>query len=403
MRVGTPGFVPARLIEARAARRIPSQKALATLISVSPGSVSKWESGTHAPDAEALTQLADQLKVRREYFLRPVHSSDRPLFYRTLSSTLTRDLNYQEAQMQWLQEITTVINHYVNLPAIDIPDVLNGSSYKQLRDEDIERIALDLRRHWKLGEGPCLDMVPLLERIGCVVGSIEMGTSKLDGLCSWSRAEKRPFILLSTDKMSFARRQMDAAHELGHAVLHGAVTEEELKKDLSSIETQAFRFASAFLMPSTTYPHEVKNPSLATFQALKARWRVSIKAQIKRMSDLETIGTEYAGSLYKLYNAKGWSKAEPLDDAWPMSQPQHLRDALNLIVDSGTRTKADLLSVEFTMQAGDIENLAALAPGWFATRQGVVIQLKSELERVGGVPVSTQSSGGVVVSFPKKS
>ena len=45
MRVGTPGFVPDRLVEARSARRISSQKALASLISVTPGSVSKWESG----------------------------------------------------------------------------------------------------------------------------------------------------------------------------------------------------------------------------------------------------------------------------------------------------------------------------------------------------------------------
>jgi hypothetical protein len=30
---------------------------------------------------------------------------------------------------------------------------------------------------------------------------------------------------------------------------------------------------------------------------------------------------------------------------------------MNLIADSGVRTKADLLAVEFTMSAGDVENL----------------------------------------------
>lgn len=402
MRVGTPGFVPARLVEARAARRILSQKALATLMSVTAGTVSKWENGTHAPEDEALKSLADQLRMRREYFLRPVSTSDRPMFYRALTSTLARDLNYQEAQMHWLQEISSVIAHYVDLPMIDIPDVLNGGSYKQLRDEDIERIALELRRHWKMGEGPCLDLVPHLEKIGCVVGSIEMETSKLDGLCSWSHGENRPFILLATDKMSYSRRQMDAAHELAHAVLHASVTEADLKRDLKEIETQAFRLASAFLMPSTTYPHEVKSPSLASFQTLKARWRVSIKAQIKRLSDLGMISSDHAQSLYRLYNAKGWHKGEPFDDAWPLTEPSLLKDALNLIVDSGVRTRSDLLSVEFTMQAGDIENLAALPPGWFAARPGVVVQLKPELERSGGVSTSPHLSSGVVVSFPKK-
>jgi Zn-dependent peptidase ImmA (M78 family)/transcriptional regulator with XRE-family HTH domain len=398
MRVGTPGFVPERLIEARSARRIPSQKALASLISVTPGSVSKWESGTHAPDTETLTLLAEQLRVRREFFLRPVYKSAHPFFARSLTSTLERDRNYQESQMLWLQEVSSIVGHYVDFPQLDIPHVLNGTTYKQLRDEDIERIALDLRRHWNIGDGPCTDVVALLSKIGCVVGSIEIGTAKLDGLCGWSEIEKRPHILLSTDKMSFPRRQMDAAHELGHAILHANVTKEEAKRDHQEIETQAFRFASAFLMPSTTYPYEVRNPSLASLVALKSRWRVSVKAQIKRLSDLELIPSEHATSLYKLYSAKGWSREEPLDHEWPLSEPTILRDALNLIVDSGSRTKADLLSVEFTMQAGDIENITSLPAGWFSDKTGLVLQLKQRPQR----EISNDTDMGVVISFPSR-
>jgi Zn-dependent peptidase ImmA (M78 family)/transcriptional regulator with XRE-family HTH domain len=394
MRVGTPGFIPGRLIEARFARRLSSQKALASLISVTPGSVSKWEGGTHAPDADALTVIANKLQVRREFFLRPVFDSDRPLFYRTLSSTLVRDLNYQEAQMRWLQEIASTVGHYVDFPVVDIPDVLGGSNYKQLRDEDIERIALDLRKHWSLGEGPCTDVVGLLQRVGCIVGSIEIGTAKLDGLCSWSRGDNRPHILLSTDKMSFPRRQMDAAHELGHAVLHRAVTKGEFETDLKEIETQAFRFASAFLMPSTTYPYEVRNPSLASLLSLKERWRVSVKAQIWRLSQLDLIPDDYKTTLYKLHSAKGWNRGEPLDANWPISSPRLLHDALNLIVESGVRSKSDLLAVEFTMQAGDIENIASLPAGWFS-KGGEVVRLKLKGEK------RNDGHSADIIPFPK--
>jgi Zn-dependent peptidase ImmA (M78 family) len=230
---------------------------------------------------------------------------------------------------------------------------LDGANYRQLRDEDIERIALDLRRHWKIGEGPCTDVVAFLERIGVVVAAIEMGTSKLDGVCSWSISD-RPHILLATDKMAFPRRQMDAAHELSHAILHMNVTEAELKKDLKTIETQAFRLASAFLLPSTSYPYEVRRPSLATLLSLKERWRVSVKAQIKRLSDLEIIPDDHAIQLYKLYSAKGWTREEPLDREWVVTEPRMMVDALNVIVESGVRTKSDLLAVEFTMSAGDV-------------------------------------------------
>lgn len=398
MRVGTPGFVPGRLTEARAVRRIPSMSALARAMSLNPSTVSRWEDGSSAPDMDVLIRLADHFKVRPEYFLRPVHDDGRPVFLRSLSTTLVRDLDYQRAQMCWLQEISSVVEHYVDLPTVDIPDVLAGASYRQLRDEDLERIALDLRRHWRLGEGPCADMVGLMERVGFVVGAIEMGTAKLDGLCSWSPGDRRPHILLATDKMSFARRQMDAAHEMAHGILHQHVTTDEFKRDIKFIEAQAFRLASAFLLPSTTYPIEVRSPSLAALLGVKERWRVSIKAQIKRLSDLEVIPPEFATHLYKLYSAKGWSREEPLDRQWKPVEPRVLADALHLIVDEGVRTKADLLALEFTVSAGDIENLTSLPNGWFSRERADVVRLKTSDDSNLPLP----EAGASVLLFPSK-
>lgn len=70
---------------------------------------------------------------------------------------------------------------------------------QEIRDEDIERIASDLRTQWSSTMAPCIDMLPLLERIGCIVDSTEIGTSKLDGLCSWAQDSDRPHVLLSRE------------------------------------------------------------------------------------------------------------------------------------------------------------------------------------------------------------
>ena len=378
MRTGVKGFVPERLKEIRWARRIPSMTALARLLSINSSTVSRWEDGSNAPDASTLRELASKLNVRQEYFLRPILSDERPMFLRSLASTHTRDLDYQRSQMRWLQEISNVVEHYVDLPPVDIPDVLNGASYHQLRDEDIEKIALDLRKYWGLGDGPCTDVVGLMERVGFVVGSIEMGTGKLDGLCAWSPIDKRPHVLLANDKMSFFRRQMDAAHEMAHGILHRDVPRDEFKKNLKFIETQAFRLASAFLLPSTTYPMEARLASLASLSTLKERWHVSIKAQIKRLQDLEVIPAEAATHLYKMYSSKGWSRGEPLDNQWPPIEPRALSDALHLIVDEGVRSKADLLGVEFTVPAGDVENLTGLPNGWFLAEKADIVSLKTD-------------------------
>jgi Zn-dependent peptidase ImmA (M78 family)/transcriptional regulator with XRE-family HTH domain len=397
MRTGTPGFIPARLTELREARRIATKSALARRLGVSPTSVSRWEDedAGQSPDPTTLIRLAGELQVRPEFFLREPFVSNRPTFLRSLSSTLVRDLNYQKAQMQWLQEISFVLGHYVDLPPLDIPDVLGGATYTDLRDDDIEAIALRLRGHWNLGEGPSGDMVALMERIGIVVSTIPMNTTKLDGLCSWSPSDGRPHVLLATDKMSFPRRQMDAAHELAHAVLHQNVPEEEFQANLRMIEQQAFRLGSAFLMPSTTYPHEVRHPSLAMFTTLKERWRVSIKAQIKRLSDLDIIPEDYARQLYKLYSAKGWSKGEPLDQHWPLTAPKALRDGLNLIVDNGVRGREDLLATEFTISASDLEALCGLPKGWFEREAAEVVSLKA-----AEGPRSERSASGEIIPFP---
>lgn len=400
MRIGTLGFIPARLTEIRHARRIPSRAALARRLESSASSVSRWEDegSDQTPDPAMLIRMANELHVRPEYFLRDTYESDRPTFLRSLSSTLVRDLAYQKAQMQWLHEASYIISHYVDLPEVDIPDVLSGGDYTQLRDEDIEQIALDLRRHWNLGEGPSGDMVALMERIGIVVATIPMNTTKLDGLCSWSPIDARPHVLLATDKMSFPRRQMDAAHELAHAVLHRAVPTEEFEANLRVIERQAFRLGSAFLMPSTSYPHEVRRCSLAVLASLKERWRVSIKAQLKRLSDLDIIPEELSRQLYKLYSAKGWSKGEPLDQHWPIQQPRALCDSLNLIVDNGVRSKADLLATEFTISATDVELLCGLPSGWFDRDAAEVVTLKH-----GRLNSEILSHGeGQIIAFPDR-
>jgi Zn-dependent peptidase ImmA (M78 family)/transcriptional regulator with XRE-family HTH domain len=400
MRTGTPGFISARLSEARNARRVPSMSALARRLDVSVTTVSRWEdeASGQTPDYHTLIRLAGELGVRPEFFLRPTFESEKPTFLRSLASTLVRDLNFQQSQMQWLQELSFLLGHYVDLPEIDIPDVLSGTSYTQLRDEDIEEIALQLRAHWSLGEGPCGDVVSLMERIGIVVATIPMNTTKLDGLCSWSPIDGRPHVLLATDKMSFPRRQMDAAHELAHAVLHHSVSDEEFKINLRVIEQQAFRLASALLMPSTTYPKEVRHPSLAMLTSLKERWRVSIKAQIKRLSDLSVIPQEFSLQLYKLYSAKGWSKGEPLDQHWPLNPPRALRDSLTLIVDNGVRSKMDLLSTEFTISSSDVEQLCGLPSGWFDQDSAEVVSLKMREHNSEQIAFGSAK----IIAFPEK-
>ncbi len=392
MREGTERFIATRLREARDARGIPTLTSLASIVGVDTSAVSRWEAGATVPAAEKVLEIARALNVRPSYFFRPhFNHGDAPVFLRSLASARKRDLARQRARLRWLQEVAQVIQHYVSLPPLDLPAAVAELDHRQLRDEDIEGIAADLRSHWRLGNQPIGDVVEVVERAGFVVGRDEMGTTALDGLCNWSALDGRPYLLLADDKMSFFRRQMDAAHEMAHAVLHRHVNEAQLRQDFDLIEAQAFRLASAFLMPADSFALAARSPTLSGLLILKDRWRVSVKAMIRRCRDLDLIVSDEAVQLYKYYSAKGWNREEPMDRAVPVSQPRLLAKALTMVVDTRTRSKADLLASDFTIPGRDVATLIGLDPDWFTT--GELVQLARAEARQ---PVGAASLGEVV-------
>ena len=392
-----PRFQGGRLIEARIARNIHAASALAGLVGVKPSSVSRWEDGSVQPTPEMVSALERALNVRAAYFFRPLaQHAEAPVFLRSLASARKRDLAYQRARLAWLQDVAAVVTHYVELPALDLPDLLGGVSFKSLRDEDIEEIAVGLRRHWGLGAAPVPNVVDVIERAGFIVGTSQFDTDTLDGMCQWSARDGRPYILLATDKASASRRQMDAAHEMAHAVLHRAVTPDELRDDFALIERQAFRLASAFLMPAEGLALHCR-PSMTLRSLLPVRdtWHVSVKAMLRRFQDLGLLPPDEAVQFYKYYSALGWRRGEPGDAESAPAEPTYLFQAVQLLVDSGRRSKAELLNRDFAVPALDIEALLSMPDGWFSREAADVVRLQL---RPAKAP-SPASDGGQVVAF----
>ncbi len=58
------------------------------------------------------------------------------------------------------------------------------------------------------------------ENAGIVCGRCSFGAPSIDGVSHWSYADDRPHVLISSDKRTAVRSRFDAAHELGHLVLH---------------------------------------------------------------------------------------------------------------------------------------------------------------------------------------
>ena len=373
MRSGTPGFQAERLVEARDSRGL-TQVALADLINRTSSSISRWEAGDQSPEPEALEALAKAMNLPVSFFLRvqPEHGPA-PMFFRSMASTTQSVRKRSQARLRWAQDISLNLQEWVDLPEPNVPR-LNAEDHREIRDEDIERIANECRSQWNLGKGPISDVILVLENAGVIVVKEEVGTASMDGVSNWSAADGRPYTLIARDKATCVRSRMDAAHELGHLVLHRNLGRRALNStsDFKEIERQAFYFAGAFLMPAEGFASEVWSPSLNTFIALKERWKVSVGAMMMRCANLGITSEEYERRLWKHYSARGWRKNEPLDDVLTSEEPRLLARSVRLLIEEGVRSKNDLI-VDFRLHGSDVESLCGLPRGFMTGEKADVV------------------------------
>lgn len=405
MRVGISGFQPERLTQMREARGL-SKINLGRLVERSPSTITKWENGNHSPDAEVLYELSKILNCPVTWFTKPYVSQvsqeeKKPVFFRTLSATAKDLCKASEIYMEWFQELSSHFQEYVDYPDVNVPH-LYVDDYRAIDNEIIIKMAYECRKLWGLGIAPIDDILLVMENAGIVCARFEQGSSMMDGYSQWNEAEERPYVILASDKDNYFRSRFDAAHELGHIVLHRYINKLD-SVCFKPIEEQAHTFASHFIFPEESFSVELPSyPTLENFVALKNRWGISAQAMVVRAKNSELISQVEYQRLYKSISARGWKKGEPLDDLRKPETVRLLSRCLNLLLDSGMFTKKGLLEM-LNFPKGDIEDLCSVPKG-FLSESSILdfkakVQLKNSLERSGDIKLSQQN---VVSLFGKK-
>lgn len=389
MRVGVTGFVPMRLTQAREFASL-TRLELSARLKKSSSSVSRWEKGESAPEAEALEAMSLILGFPLSWFTKPlIERKSAPVFYRTLAST-TKDLRSRAGlKMEWLQEIFEYFSTWLDWPAVDLPDI-QVSDHRELRRSDIAQAAMDCRTRWGLGLAPIPDLALAVESAGVICARIVQGNIKMDGLSQWNESG-RPFILLSNDKCNYYRSRFDLAHELGHVVLHRNIKTFEASH-LKDIEGQANYFASCLLLPEEMISVELQRyPSLESILALKKRWNVSVAAIIYRAAQMRLISEEEVLRLRKNYSARGWNKCEPFDGEHLLESVRLMPRAVKAVMDSKIKSAEQIIR-DLVISRKYIEQLCGLADGYLA----------SPLVGAEVVPKLKAMPGSTVVEFKRR-
>ncbi|MGH3400906.1 MAG: helix-turn-helix domain-containing protein [Streptosporangiaceae bacterium] len=368
MRVGTPGFSGSRLREAREARGV-SVISLSERTGVSAQAIYQYENDRRSPSSDVLEKIASAVDLPTAFFLLPQRpETSTPIFYRSMSSATKAARNRAEGRFRWLQDIVRYLTDFVALPEANFPRLDLPDDPIRISNDEIEQAAEEARRYWRMGDGPIANMVLLLENQGAIIARDRLEAASLDGLSQYVAGDERPYVVIGIDKGSPARWRFDAAHELGHMLLHANVRREELDRPEmhKQIERQAHHFARAFLLPLASFGDDLFGVNLDAFRALKPKWNVSIQAMIFRAKDAGFLSEDTERKLRISISRRKWTITEPYDETTEIEEPRLLRRSFELILNEGEQTAADIAS-RIGLLPSDIEVLSALPHGYLAT------------------------------------
>lgn len=301
-------ITPSRLTFARKRRGITIKK-LSEMIGVTTKTLSSYENGKSSPASHTVALLSSVLNFPEKFFfmeeIEPIKQES--VSFRSLArmSATVRDASLHASHIA--TEFTFLINKRFETPKVMLPK-LTGYSPEAAADV--------VRNEWTLGELPINSMIHLLESKGVMVFSLAEDSFDMDAYSFWMN--DIPFIFLN-NKKSVEHSRFDAAHELGHLLLHHHAIPEYDTSRGKEAESEAHKFASAFLMPQkSVIAYSVRYPSLSAIISLKSIWRVSAAALVRRLRDLDLLTEWQYRNLTIQLSRHGYLKKEPE----PMLKPE---------------------------------------------------------------------------------
>jgi Zn-dependent peptidase ImmA (M78 family)/DNA-binding XRE family transcriptional regulator len=319
---------------------------LAREVDVTPAAIGQFESGVSKPSATTLAQLAMILGFPVEFFGFTGEHHPRPTidgtFFRSLRSARQTERQKAVAHAALVWEVVRRLEDLVELPALNLPSDLHVTAKTPL--EEIEDVAEQVRKRWDLAEGPVPHVVRHIELHGVVVTRCLVGSERVDAFSA--PFPQRPIIVLGNDKGQFDRSRLDAAHEVGHLIMHP-----DPQPGDRTLENQANRFAAAFLLPRSAILDQLPRGRVNWMHmvTLKREWGVSVQALLYRARTLGTLDDVSYENAMKTMSRRGWRKNEP-GYLGPPEQPTLLTKALEALAATGF-TLADLSGLTHLSEA----------------------------------------------------
>lgn len=351
---------------------------LAELLGVSKQAISQYETSNVTPDFDKMRIITNKLNFPSSYFFQEdsFDVNTRTTYFRALLSANKNARLQQVVKIKHLAMIYEILNNYLEFPPLNLPDVSEFSNQDEI---NYELIAQKVREYWDIGSKPIEDFPYLLEKNGIIVATYPVSQDNIDAYSQKINVEGNDkfIIVLSDDKNSAVRSNFDAAHELGHILLHdwNLDLEELPREDFKKQEKQANNFAAAFLLPKEAFLKDVSlyPKDLKYYIELKRKWKVSISAMLIRANKLGVINDNQYQYLMKQMAFNKWRQNEPLDNIIIKREPILLNKSIEMLMGNNIFNPQEFLDEltenNISMKPDEVEKLLNLPEGTLLTKE----------------------------------
>ena len=287
-------FIGKNLRFARQARNI-SRKVLGEQIEQPSSYIHQLELNHFAPTIPEKRTLASCLGVTREFFSLPYFMLEGQDFTNYVEQRIDkRTQQHLSAQAVIVNHLVALFDSELEFPKLDLPEIdtkqLDGFHYVN----EVEDIAEQARKYWKLGTCGHPRLMAGIENGGIPIVGVD--NPKID-FEACSVLLQRPIFMVSLNQPVHKQR-FQVAYLLGRLLMHLGGEKVEYKE-----KHQAVQFAYAFLIPRVAFCYEFKKGWRLDWKhiaELEQRWKVSKKMILHRAKHFGMINTlQYRTSLKK--------------------------------------------------------------------------------------------------------
>lgn len=377
---------------------------LADRTGISKQSLSLYENERNTPEYERVQALASSLGFPYEFFFQTdaCETVTEVTYFRSLASATKMNRTAQSVKLEYVAKMYEALLDYIDFPTLNLPVVSFDGSDDEFDDkgiedtqQQIESIAQQVRKLWGVDDAPIKNLQFLLEKNGIIVTGFDTLEDKIDAFSQRTIVGDGDmyFIAVALGQRPEGRIRFDMAHELGHILLHPWSENLELitKEEFKAREKQANMFASAFLLPKSSFSKDIQAypTDLKYYQFLKKKWKASIQAMVYRSNQLGIITDNQFQYMMRQISKNGWRTKEPGDVPYALNE-NIFQGAIDLLIEKKILNPANILRTfkqySITLFRQDIEELLHLREGTLFVEESKpqIIQLKRPYGEDGG-------------------